>query len=341
MDQSRSSFSGNSANLDLIRAVAVLCVFFAHVRDHFILGAHSTWDWRFGQLGVLIFFVHTSFVLMLSLERSRYRGAAFLFSFYLRRFFRLYPLSILFVAGVYLFGEAHWTPAQLLSNLALTFDLTYTQPMWGVMWTLAVEMQMYLVLPALFLFCVKRRPLWAIALWVIALPIAYLQPLITDRLDVLTYVPSFMGGVIAWRLSRDLPRKLPAWAWPLAFAAATLVWLSTTRADQAFHRWLFGLCLGLAIPFFRELAYPGLVRAAHEIAKYSYGIYLSHPAAISLALALPLPLAGKWAVLVLCAAGAPVALYHLVERPMIDLGQRLSARVFRARATAAAIPLAG
>lgn len=336
----RSTFSGDAANLDLIRAVAVLCVFFAHLHDSFS-SLHAEWSWHFGQLGVLIFFVHTSFVLMLSLERSRYEGSAFVTSFYLRRLFRLYPLSIAFVTAVYLMETSAWTFPQYLSNLALTFNLTYTKPMWGVMWSLPLEMQMYLVLPFCFLFCAKRGAGWALVLWLAALPIAYLQPHVTARLDVLAYVPSFLGGVIAWRLSRSYSRTLPSWAWPIVFAATTLIWLSTSRADQAVHRWFFGLALGLAIPFFREISYRPLVRAAHLVAKYSYGIYLSHPAVIAFAFGLHMSLAARWVVFVVCAVGAPVALYHLIEKPMIDFGQKLTRRWYDRRGREVAAPVAG
>ena len=45
-------------------------------------------------MGVLMFFVHTSMVLMLSLERTRLSGRALFGAFYLRRAFRLYPFSM-------------------------------------------------------------------------------------------------------------------------------------------------------------------------------------------------------------------------------------------------------
>lgn len=336
----RSSFSGESANLDLIRAVAVLCVLFGHLRDHF-LSIHSLWAWRFAQMGVLIFFVHTSFVLMLSLERSKYQGRALFWTFYLRRFFRLYPLSILVVTIVYLHSRGEWSLHEYLINAALIFDLTYTRPMWGVMWTLVLEMQMYVVLPFLFLFCGKRSLPWLFGIWLAVLPIAYAQPFVSGRLDVLGYVPSFMGGVIAWRLSREYQRQLRAFVWPFAVAAVALIWLSTSRESQVFHRWFFGMGLGLAIPFFRELTFRPLVRMSHEVAKYSYGIYLTHPAAIVFAFSLHVPLGAQWIAFVLFATISPVVLYHLVEKPMIDFGQRITARLFRQRITASAPQLAG
>jgi peptidoglycan/LPS O-acetylase OafA/YrhL len=55
----RSSFHADSPNLDLVRATAVLCVFFAHLYE--IATDHrSDLAWHFAQIGVLMFFVHTS-----------------------------------------------------------------------------------------------------------------------------------------------------------------------------------------------------------------------------------------------------------------------------------------
>src|SRR5579862_7304253 len=79
-----SSFRSDSSNLDMIRAMAVLSVFFAHLHD-LLAGNHALLGWHLAQMGVLIFFVHTSMVLMLSLERTKLEGKALFGAFYLRR----------------------------------------------------------------------------------------------------------------------------------------------------------------------------------------------------------------------------------------------------------------
>src|SRR5271166_5404081 len=48
----------DSANLDVLRAIAVMCVFFSHL-FHFSRGGETEFGWHLGQLGVLMFFVHT------------------------------------------------------------------------------------------------------------------------------------------------------------------------------------------------------------------------------------------------------------------------------------------
>src|SRR4029077_14847648 len=121
-------------NLDVLRAVAVLSV----LTDHLL----TTWDlfpqsvrWGLGRMGVLLFFVHTSLVLMSSLEREGgVRG--WVRAFYLRRAFRIYPLAIAAVLGAVLIGvpshgQPWWvttrepapTAGTVIANLSLTQNL--------------------------------------------------------------------------------------------------------------------------------------------------------------------------------------------------------------------------
>src|SRR5262249_55700901 len=140
------------------------------------------------------------------------------------------------------------------------------------------EVQMYLFLPLLYLFCRVRSGLWALAIWCASIPIAIVQINLSGRLNVLEYAPCFLGGVVAWRLVRQFQtRSLPAWLWPIAMAACAPVWMLAPQEHARLQRWLFCLILGAAIPWFKEISWKFLTRAAHLIAKYSYGIYLSHP----------------------------------------------------------------
>jgi peptidoglycan/LPS O-acetylase OafA/YrhL len=80
----------DSTNLDLLRSFAVLFVLFDHTLKFWgmerIAGADINW---LGRLGVAFFFVHTSLVLMMSLERTRLTGWRLSANFYLRRAFRI------------------------------------------------------------------------------------------------------------------------------------------------------------------------------------------------------------------------------------------------------------
>ena len=214
---------------------------------------------------------------MRSLDRSRLDGRARLADFYIRRAFRIYPLSMACVTCSFLF-LGPWTWGQYLSNMALTMNLTFSEDMWGGLWTLPLEIQMYVVLPFLFAL-LRAAPIWSvIAIWGLAVVLGIAQPITPgmSRLSVLAFAPCFLGGVIAWRLSRAYaPRVSGAW-WPLAFVATFPIFLLATREHHLYYRWAFCLALGLTIPWFGEMRWRGLTWPAKVIAKYSYGIYLSH-----------------------------------------------------------------
>ena len=124
-----------STNLDFLRSCAIFFVVLFHILLYFqhtsTLRGHLNLM-PIGHFGVLIFFVHTSLVL-LSLERqdSRAPGAPLFTPFLIRRIFRIFPLSILVVVLVELFRVpvGHLLHATgILSNIFLLRDLTHTDP---------------------------------------------------------------------------------------------------------------------------------------------------------------------------------------------------------------------
>ena len=173
----------DSANLDLLRAIALLAVLSVHILRFLGVIPAGSPLLRMGRFAVLLFFVHTSLVLMQSLAR-RYRGERWrdVFGHFLvRRCFRIFPLSILLVLVVFAFKipaanvgvwSIHYVDlglGGLLSNLLLLQNLTFTPSIVGQLWSLPLEMQMYVLLPSLFLFARRAtsvRPL--LGLWVVA-----------------------------------------------------------------------------------------------------------------------------------------------------------------------------
>ena len=118
-----------SPNLDFLRASAVLIVYLFHL----IITTNTRLPDYLGQFGVLLFFVHTSLVLMFSLERIEATEGSFFLTFYLRRLFRIYPLSIFCVSVIVLFQlpRAPWWPwsnpdlSTILANLFLYTEFMY------------------------------------------------------------------------------------------------------------------------------------------------------------------------------------------------------------------------
>jgi peptidoglycan/LPS O-acetylase OafA/YrhL len=341
--------SDDMPNLDFLRAVAVLAVLVSHLASFggVMDFGHFRIVWL-GVVGVYFFFVHTCFVLLLSLERQfKGQGSFQLFaSFMLRRIFRIYPLSVAAVLLVLVFRlpqaelhPGHFIAAspdltRIASNLLLVQGAG--RSLLGVMWSLPYEMGMYLFLPWLFLFLRPNRSLWRVAaIWLIAvlgaaLFLTYVGWPIRD--DFIAYVPCFMPGVIAYQLQKTRHRKLPAFIWPFMVLLMIPLYLYKQNlvADFRVKSWILCLTIGLAVPFFAQISATWITTPARLIAKYSYGIYLTHTFCIWLAfeqLHGVLPRIARFGLFFVLATGLPVAFYHFLEEPMIRVGKRVAKRL--------------
>jgi peptidoglycan/LPS O-acetylase OafA/YrhL len=313
--------SGLVPNLDFVRACAVLLVLFDHTFLKLGITSVGRVDMNWiGRTGVLFFFVHTCCVLMMSLER--HKGERFFADFYLRRAFRIYPLSI--TAVLLAMIPPHrpvLTHMEWFSNLALIQNLTFSKDALEPLWTLPLEVQMYLFLPFVFLLARRSRTLWPLlGLFALSIPIAVLVPLHIARANVFAFAPAFLPGVIAYWLFRHRKPGLPAWGLGVAIACITLVFVH--HANWNYSAWLCCLALGCVVPFFRQIETPWINAPAFYTAKYSYGIYLSH----ALLLVWMQPTWKTVPLYLAAVAAGSVACYHLIEHPMVRLSQRLTAR---------------
>lgn len=123
----------------------------------------------FGWVGVPIFFVISGFCIHLSYERSTRRSFS---DFFLRRFFRIYPpyLIALLIFSVFNpwqainFGSLH-DLAQFGSHFLLVHNLD-VRWFFGInpaFWSIAVESQLYLLYPLVFIFATNfgwKRMIW-------------------------------------------------------------------------------------------------------------------------------------------------------------------------------------
>ncbi|HEV7706230.1 MAG TPA: acyltransferase [Gemmatimonadaceae bacterium] len=334
-------------NLDVLRAVAVLLVLADHV---FAANAHASgpwnWNWAVGRLGVLLFFVHTSLVLMSSLERGG-SASGWVRRFYLRRAFRIYPLAIVII----LLASALRLPPHvtsdgsdmarvfppigtLVSNLLLVQNLTGARDIQGVLWSLPLEVQMYVLLPLCFVLARRgTREMLAMVVVFVAVGLV-LQSSLTERipglwrLSVFSFGPCFMGGVLAYHLLRRGARPtLPAWTWPLVIVAVAVGFAALQPdAKRLSLGWWPCLALGAMIPLVAQMSESLATRFAHQIAKYSYGIYLTHVPILWVWLrAIPnLPTTLRWIGVAASLVLVPMVLYRAIEHPMTNLGRRLA-----------------
>jgi peptidoglycan/LPS O-acetylase OafA/YrhL len=332
--------SGHLANLDVLRACAVAAVYFGH------LGLLCNVDGlgpvslkAISQGGVALFFVHTSYVLMRSLDRLPAQDRAL--RFYTRRAFRIYPLSILVVVTVLALGippfptRPYLWPGwgNVLSNLVLIQNLTLSPSVIDPLWSLPYEVQMYLVLPALYLAVTRRGGPAPLYLWIASVVLALAQETtLATRLDVVRYAPCFVAGVLAFARERQDRTRWSWVGWPLVILAALGIRQLGLEAG-----WVGCLLVGLTVGRFREVSVRWINVVSAWIARYSYGIYLTHLPVFWLAFVLlrGTTLAVQIAVCAALSALLPVALYHWLEAPMIGRGASLAARVGAERVTAA------
>lgn len=323
------------ANLNILRSVAVLAVFVCHFLQVLAgckYGEYSAFGvdtYALGRLGVLIFFVHTSFVLMQSLERTRLSGFPLMRHFYIRRIFRIYPLSTcLILASVVLFIPANalgvtyeWQGfGWLWANLLLVQDIAGVPHVSGPLWSLQYELAMYLILPVLFLI-LKNLNIKN------SLVTIYLTGSILMFSPIRRFAPCFLAGVVAYKLAGTVRPHIPAWLWcPALLGVVASYCLSPLSGLSAMKDNLSCLMVGALIPVFQRNR--GVIAgAAAQIAKYSYGIYLCHtPVLWLLYRKLTLPGWGSAILLLPATAALSAACFHFIEHPMIQLGTRLANR---------------
>ena len=324
-------------NLDLLRSIAILVVLSAHwiltlsgngPGERLVCGVDIH---AFGRSGVLIFFVHTSLVLMKSLQRSGESGWRLFRAFYLRRIFRIYPLSIVLCVVMVVFAiprnvmePVYWWPGKigLLGNLTLTLNILDVPSLSTPMWSLPYELQMYLLLPVIFLFLRVKR-------WALRFAVIFALGIAASRFWTLAvFVPDFLCGVLAFGLVRQVRPRWPAWIWPLLVLSSIAAFSTAARLHEDSFPVGLTLCLvlGTTMPLFRDATLRPLCLAASTLAKYSYGIYLCHFPLMWLfyrKLA-ALPTAERHFGFVVSIVLLPVLCFHLVEHPLIKIGNWLA-----------------
>jgi peptidoglycan/LPS O-acetylase OafA/YrhL len=169
------------AFLDQLRGAAILAVAVFHAFDEsfgfnelkwhgltrdfevprlFLFLLPASW----GFLGVAIFFVISGFCIHLSHARSQEASFG---TFFIRRFFRIYPpylVCLVLFSFIYPWHRIDFQPgqgmAQLVSHLALfhNLDARYFYGINPSFWSIAVEVQLYLLYP--LLWCYARRHGW-------------------------------------------------------------------------------------------------------------------------------------------------------------------------------------
>jgi peptidoglycan/LPS O-acetylase OafA/YrhL len=201
----RVSKDSHLSGLDLARGLAAIAVALFHFtnngwlpKEHWMAGL----GW-FGHLGVRAFFVMSGFVVPFAMWRGGYTGQAF-FSFMARRLVRLYPpyvISVCVMAMVALLSGANVSPLALVSHAFYLNDLIGAPWLMEVYWTLAIEVQFYILVALAWRIIAFGRS-WPFVIMAIATVAATFVSW-PDR-SLPNYANYFLLGITAFRLHREI-----------------------------------------------------------------------------------------------------------------------------------------
>ena len=206
---------GQVASLDTLRGMSALAVCWFHLSGSSMIGtgpirASGTYGW----LGVEVFFVISGFVIPLALLRERYSLSNYS-TFLLKRLARLYPPYLASVAlGFALLAlysiykgqpRVNLDPNDLLLHLFLLNDLFGRPWLNSIYWSLAIEIQFYLMIGLCFPLLFSSEP-WqryvgyaAFVLPIFALP---------SSIFLFHFSFLFLMGILTVQYSSGLLRRL-------------------------------------------------------------------------------------------------------------------------------------
>jgi peptidoglycan/LPS O-acetylase OafA/YrhL len=191
--------------LDGLRGLAALsvCIFhFTNSNSNFLSDGILKKSGSYGFLGVAVFFVISGYVLCNSLLKSKYEIKKFPI-FISKRLIRLEPpylLSLVLViilnylserTNIYQGQRQNFDFVRILSHLGYFTEILGYKWFNPVYWTLAIELQFYILLGIIFPFFYSKTYKFFIVILILLL-INYLLP--TDKL-VFHYLPSFLIGI--------------------------------------------------------------------------------------------------------------------------------------------------
>lgn len=315
---SRSSRTGKArlgrfVELDGIRGIAVIGVVAFHLAGHFDSkypeGEHFPFTLEWGAYGVQLFFLVSGFVILMSAQKS---GSAK--AFVLSRFVRLYPtywiaLTVSILVSMLVVVPSvptDWTTR--LVNYTMFQRFALFENVDEVYWTLAVELQFYIVVAILLLIfrgklsdtLVRNAGIaWSglslvTALLIrpytlgverqfVATPIKILQNLLLTE-----WAPFFVAGMFFY-IARN---GRMSWWFP-CIAALNAVLVSGILHGIETAAWVAGVVTIFGVVAVRD--HTGLLRISplQWLGKVSYSIYLSHVVLGTAVLAALLPLIGR------------------------------------------------
>jgi peptidoglycan/LPS O-acetylase OafA/YrhL len=298
---------------------------------------------------VQLFFFISGFVILMSARRARVPG-----DFVVSRVSRLYPVYWIAVTVSIIVSVIFRVPStdigwvDRLMNYTMIQRLLMFDNVDEVYWTLAIEMQFYMLIFALLLITRNRMTTTVVlvvtgAWFAVSLTIALfarphtlgLDPQLVDtpwkmllNLLLVEWGPFFATGMLAY-LSREQSKMRP-----LAITAAA----GTVGVSWILHGWLQGLCVAIVATLFMFVVLRNTTgvlrwRIFQFYGRISYSLYIGHAVTGYALLHLIEPYTGRWlgmAVTFIAVTGIAM-LYHRIGEVYLTHRMKTALTALRVR----------
>lgn len=328
---------GRFRELDGLRGIAALAVLVYHFtgpyNSHYTTDPRPIFDFPFGAFGVQLFFLISGFVILMSADRAKQPS-----DFIISRAARIYPAywaSLILALAVGFFFQlkvAELTAWEILINFSMMQRWLLVPNAVDVYWTLAVELQFYVLVFALILVTRSRITdrvvnivcsVWlcvslGVAVWASPFsagidPQNVVTPVkILLNISIAEFGPLFCTGMLAY-LSRK--NGNPMLLMPVAGAVSVAVTI-------LLNAWLDGVIIAVICTAFVLIALRPRtlwlnLRVLQWLGKISYSLYIVHSTVGYLIIRSVWPFIGRdWAILVALIGSALTAwvIYEIGER---------------------------
>lgn len=338
--------------LDGLRGIAAVAVVLSHLTGGYDSKYHggesvvpNLW---WGAYGVQLFFFISGFVILMSARRARVPS-----DFVISRVSRLYPVYWIAVTVSIVVSITFRVPStdigwvDRLMNYTMIQRLLLFSNVDEVYWTLAIEMQFYMLIFALLVLTraklTTKIVLWMIGVWfAVSLAVAVVSRPHTLGIDpqnvdtpwkmvlnllLVEWGPFFAAGMLAF-FARGEKRLRPL---------ATVAAAGTVVVSWILHGWLQALCVAVVAAIFLAVVLRqrtsflrwGVIQFYGRV---SYSLYIGHAVTGYALLHLIEPVTGRWLGMVITFAAVTGIAYLYHSYGEVHLSKKLKAGLESRRA---------
>ncbi|MBI3134187.1 MAG: acyltransferase [Bacteroidetes bacterium] len=314
------------SELDALRGIGVLLVVLFHYTYRYYEYSGSpipAFNFRYGRLGVELFFMISGFVIFMTIERTRSAK-----TFLLLRLTRLFPgywFAIIFTSVIVtVFG----LPGLEVSWKAMLFNFTMTQELFDIpnvdpaYWSLFPELSFYLLI-AMVLAVNKREYFDAVFLFwmgfIFVCPFLDI-PLPFQELFNLRYGVFFIAGIqfYRWKKARETGTAFTLFQITLLLSVV-FVWYSYNTVSALIITLFYGLFFLLVLNRLTFLK----VRILLFIGAVSYPLYLVHTCLGFIVMnVLSLTLWSEFLIAFVLSLITATGMHYFIEKPAMDYLRR-------------------